>query len=75
MTDLTPEEFEDMVEMAVDEAISVAYQKKVTAQGLVVFLIKFGVNTNEGRKAAFALLKEMNIRIYSNLAAGNTVGG
>ena len=74
MTDLTPEEFEDMVEMAVDEVLSVSYQNKVTVQGLVVFLKKFNVNTNEGRAAAFDLLKEMNIRLHNNLSAGNTVG-
>lgn len=75
MTDLTPEEFEDMVEMAVDEALAKSFDQKITVQGLVIFLKKFGVYTDEGRKAAFDLLKEMDIKVHSNLATGNTVGG
>ena len=32
MTDLTPEEFTDMVEFAVDEALDKAHEQKVTAR-------------------------------------------
>ena len=69
MTDLTPEElaedFDELVEMAVDEALSIAYDEKVTAAGLQIMLKKYHVGSSDGMQAAFNLLKSRGKRIYS----------
>ena len=72
MTDLTPEEFDEMVESAVDEAISRAHEGKVTAPGLMIFLKKYGVATSEGRLKAFKMMKEMGMKVWSNEGYGGS---
>lgn len=72
MNDLTPEEFDEMIELAVDEAIERSHDGKVTAPGLVIFLTKYGVNTKEGRNDAFKLMKELGYKVYSNAGYGGS---
>jgi hypothetical protein len=72
MIDLTSEEFDEMVEMAVDEAIERAFEGKVTAPGLMIFLNKYHVNNEKGRVAAFSMLKEMGVKVHSNEGFGGS---
>ena len=70
-TDLTAEEFEEMVESAVDEAIT-KMKGMVTAPGLMIMLKKYHVANEKGRLAAFAMMKELGQKIYDNNGFGSS---
>ena len=67
---LSPEEIQDLIETAVDDAEDAAIDKKVTMPGLVIFMSRYEVNNDKHRKVALDMLKARGIRVVSGEGHG-----